>query len=1128
MKLRFTLAITAILLLVCVSPARAQERDDNLTALRSAADAGDPRGLFALGNRFLHGQGVQQDYPQALACFRNAADQGFAPAQNQLGTMYERGLGVPKDYLGAMNYYRQAANQGYALAQYNVGRLYDTGRGTQVDNQRALDWLKKAADQGQPDAEDAVGFYYQRGLAVSQVFAWALDWYRKAADHGSATGASDLGHMYETGLGVQQDYDQALSWYYKAARQGNSFGQTNIGHLYEKGLGLEVDYAQALMWYRRAASQGNVVAANNLGWMFEKGEGVPQDYGRALTWYQVAANQGFKTAIENVGRLRQTLQDNDPAQWETANRYAQRAAHEQEERIQRGTNLGWEISELELDARQEENIAWQLEKSGKGAAAAGANTISAMDAGKFRTEAQNYRVAADRLRQQLAVSDEQQTAGFSPQTAPSQVASNPTSITDTGAVPDSQDDPPTRVAQLRFISGPVSFEPAGTDDWTSPSVNRPLTTGDKLWADVGARAELGTDSAKIRLNESTGFSFLNLNDHVTQIRLTQGSIQIHLRRLDDDESFEVDTPNLALSLLRPGDYRLDVNENGDTTAVTVRGGAGEATAGGQAIGLRAGQTGTFAGLDEISQDIEPIAGRDDFDDWSHRRDRREERSQSARYVSHDVIGYEDLDDYGEWRHVPQYGDVWVPTTVPAGWAPYHNGHWAWISPWGWTWVDEAPWGFAPFHYGRWAYVDGTWAWCPGPVAVADAAVAPRPVYAPALVAWVGSPQLGPNNDGGVAWLPLGPREVYVPPYRVSQTYVTNVNVTNTNVTNTYVTNVYNNTTTTTTNVNVTNVNYVNKTAPGGVTAVPQTAFTSAQPVAKAAVQLDAKQVAAAKVATNSIAVAPQQKSVLGTAAPNVSVPKPPDSTLNRPVVAKVAPPPQPVAFAVQQKMIQANGGHAVSSAEIQRQQVQQHLPVAAPAPVKIAPPVAVGGNQTPRNPGQPAQNGAKQAQPAQAIHSESPSKPVSTAIPSGQAKPATPQSNATREVPSPLAKPQENAKQPQMTDVKSKSEIKANPPAQGQPAAPQKDDTRKDQPVSVQPAVSVSKSPSENKASDSSTPKTQPATNNNSGNRPPASADHKDQQKPPEPKGQQQKDKQTQQKQKPDAKQSSSDKPAKP
>ena len=62
-----------------------------------------------------------------------------------------------------------------------------------------------------------------------------------------------------------------------------------------------------------------------------------------------------------------------------------------------------------------------------------------------------------------------------------------------------EDDPPSRVARLAFVRGNVSFNPAGTDDWVAAVVNRPMTTGDKLWSDDGARAELHLGYAVIRL-----------------------------------------------------------------------------------------------------------------------------------------------------------------------------------------------------------------------------------------------------------------------------------------------------------------------------------------------------------------------------------------------------------------------------------------------------------------------------------------------------------------------------------------------------------------------------------------------------------------------------------------------------
>jgi hypothetical protein len=161
------------------------------------------------------------------------------------------------------------------------------------------------------------------------------------------------------------------------------------------------------------------------------------------------------------------------------------------------------------------------------------------------------------------------------------------------------DDPPGRVARLSYANGAVSFNPAGTDDWTSAVVNRPLTIGDKLWTDSGARAELNLGTAAIRLGDQTGFSFLNLDDRATQIQMTEGTLNVRVRRLDQDEVFEIDTPNLAFSILRPGTYRINVNESGDATMVAVQTGEGEVTGGGSAYTVRAGESGMFSGADQL-------------------------------------------------------------------------------------------------------------------------------------------------------------------------------------------------------------------------------------------------------------------------------------------------------------------------------------------------------------------------------------------------------------------------------------------------------------------------------------------------------------------------------------------------
>jgi len=505
-----------------------------------------------------------------------------------------------------------------------------------------------------------------------------------------------------------------------------------------------------------------------------------------------------------------------------------------------------------------------------------------------------------------------------------------------------EDDPPSRVARLGYTHGNVSFNPAGTDDWVTAVVNRPITTGDKLWADNGARAELNLGAAVIRLSSNTGFSFLNLDDRTTQIRITEGTLNVRVRRLDDDEIFEIDTPNLAFSVLRSGSYKINVNEAGDATVVVVRDGQGEVTGGGSAYTIHPREVGTFAGVDQLDADVQRFGGdEDDFDHWCYDRDRHADHSASARYVSTDVIGYEDLDDYGGWRPVPEYGTVWFPHTTVVGWAPYRYGHWVWISPWGWTWVDDEPWGFAPFHYGRWVVVGGVWGWVPSPprpVVVGVAYV--RPVYAPALVAWVGGPHfsvgigIGGGGGGGVAWFPLGPRDVYCPSYHVSQRYVQNVNISNTTVINqTHITNVYNNVYVNKT-VNVTNVTYQNQTASNAVTATSHQAFTSAQPVHSNMIRVNAREVASAPVAPLTPTVAPQQRSVLGSGA-EARV-RPPAFEANRSVVAKTAPPPTPVSFTKQQQVMQANGGRPPAASEMRRGQVETTQD--ARANIRIAPP----------------------------------------------------------------------------------------------------------------------------------------------------------------------------------------------
>jgi TonB family protein len=543
------------------------------------------------------------------------------------------------------------------------------------------------------------------------------------------------------------------------------------------------------------------------------------------------------------------------------------------------------------------------------------------------------------------------------------------------------DDPPMRVARLNYVERDVSFQPGSETDWSWAAQNRPMTTGDSLWTGDRSRAEMHIGSTAIRMDEQTFMSFLNLDDRTVQIQLNSGTIDVRVRNLYRDDVFEVDTPNLAFTIVTRGDYRITVDPEGGFTTITLRDGQGQVTGGGQAFVVEGGSQVQVSGTEYVYYDTYDLPGRDDFDQWSYSRDLREDRLQSARYVSPELTGYEDLDQNGTWRTDRRYGSVWVPTRVSRGWAPYREGHWAWVGPWGWTWVDDAPFGFVTSHYGRWAYVDDGygsrgWAWVPPRREANQDVYARRAVYSPALVIFVGESN-GPRGSdigGRVAWFPLAPGEVYVPAYETSPTYVTNVNVTNTVVQQTTITNVVNNVVRTTI--------HLNQSVAGAVTVVPRATFVNAQPVARAAVSVAPGAMTAAAV-IHTAPVAPVRASVMGggrpmtaSAAAESAPPRPPETVISRPVVAKVAPPPPPVAFAREQQALQAQPGRPLDAKA--EQTLRAASPQRAERAVRTAPPAPAV---------KPAEPSARKPQPSTSPNKEQQARPPQRGGPPAVAEP---------------------------------------------------------------------------------------------------------------------------------------------
>ncbi len=331
------------------------------------------------------------------------------------------------------------------------------------------------------------------------------------------------------------------------------------------------------------------------------------------------------------------------------------------------------------------------------------------------------------------------------------------------------------VGRLSFISGPVTYSRGDDpDQWDDAVENLPLSIGDRIYAPEDGRAEVQLSSGNfVRLAPRSYLSALNLSDDVKQFYLGEGAASFNIRRLPSDELFEIDTPNVSVTFEEAGRYRVAVDDDGNTRVIVRRGRATLAASGRQ-IAVENSEVRVY-GIDSPRYEIVGLPPVDAFDRWVSEREDRFERaySDAYRHASDDILGVEDLAEYGRWEEIPDYGYAWTPTRVAAGWLPFSSGRWYWQDPWGWTWISNDRWGWATSHYGRWMPYRSRWYWVP---------VRPRTRvrYAPACVEFV-------RVRDHVGWFPLHPRDRHFPWWErrdrrfdrnatyVNHTYVTVVN-----------------------------------------------------------------------------------------------------------------------------------------------------------------------------------------------------------------------------------------------------------------------------------------------------------------------------------------------------------------
>jgi FecR protein len=358
-------------------------------------------------------------------------------------------------------------------------------------------------------------------------------------------------------------------------------------------------------------------------------------------------------------------------------------------------------------------------------------------------------------------------------------------------------DPIFRVARISLVEGEVSYQQAKDSgkDWFDATLNLPLEENDQLYSGSDGRAEIQLSGRNVaRIDRDTNLRFTQFNAGVIQIALPIGSAHFRIDSLDkrqfevvdaneagadDPVYFEVDTPTVAVTLVKEGVYRINVLDDGSTEVIVRQ---GEAEVYSQGIGTVVVKKGRRIVV-EGSDDLYKLAGLEDDDDWDRWNDRRDkglfsnvDSSDSAEYIPDAIPGVYDLDNYGEWIDTPEYGRMWSPRGVAADWAPYRDGYWRWFPSYGWTWVSYEPWGWTPYHYGRWAYVRNRWCWAPFANINPGFGWRWRPHHV-AFFGWGGSYNSGYRDGvqdgywkgfrdgryGYLGWCPLSPRDRHYEP-----------------------------------------------------------------------------------------------------------------------------------------------------------------------------------------------------------------------------------------------------------------------------------------------------------------------------------------------------------------------------
>ena len=262
--------------------------------------------------------------------------------------------------------------------------------------------------------------------------------------------------------------------------------------------------------------------------------------------------------------------------------------------------------------------------------------------------------------------------------------------------------PPGRVGRISLVSGKVGFRGPGEKAWSDAEINDPVARR------IGAHRPAGPRRAAHRLRPidlagASEVAVADLREQVLEIAVRHGRIGLGIGRIGDGEKIEVDIARGGVWLLQPGQYDIADGDGDAPSRVAAFAGRARFFGGGSEVTTNAGTAVLFGS--GLARRYRRGVAPDAFSQWCRGRAVDETRLAAAYFVSPAISGLAALDAAGKWKAAGGYGEVWVPGALPPDWAPYRDGHWRWVAPWGWSWIDEEAWGFAPSHYGRWAFIE---------------------------------------------------------------------------------------------------------------------------------------------------------------------------------------------------------------------------------------------------------------------------------------------------------------------------------------------------------------------------------------------------------------------------------------